>query len=76
MNPKNKGFSNEKWGWRNSCTVKVGVVGVKDKMTLQKFGALWCETGGQDSFYIFAGATTGFGFATACYCPLRPRSDF
>jgi len=35
-----------------------------------------CETGGQDNMYSFTSATTRFGGATACRCPLRAHADF
>ena len=43
-------------------------VGVEGMMTLDKVGALFCETGGQDSMYLFTGASTRFG------CVLPPAS--
>jgi len=79
MNQKAK-ISTRKMGTsRNSWRVKVGGVGVEAMITLHKLEHL-CETGGQDmlqdSMYSFAGATTRFGGASACYRPLRPHFHF
>jgi len=46
--------------------VSVEGVGVEGMMTLDKVGTLFCETGGQDSMNGFTGASSRFGFATAC----------
>jgi len=47
MNQKNENFNRENGNLRNSCRVKVGDVGVKGMMMLQKIGALVrdCRTG-------------------------------